>query len=138
MRRRTFIATLCGAATWPPASQARQPNRVRRFGVLMGYAETDPTAQAFLATFRQGLAALGGAKEKVCTSNFDGPHATSIAPSHWRRNCGIAGRCNAGLTTPITAALQHESKTIPARTRSVPDSVLKASSRRGSDAARRV
>ena len=36
----------------------QQPNRVRRIGVLTDYSETDSTALAFLAAFRQGLAAL--------------------------------------------------------------------------------
>ena len=35
---------------------------MRRLGVLMGYAESDPDAQAKLATFREGRQKLGWAE----------------------------------------------------------------------------
>ena len=63
MKRREFIALFGGTvAAWPLSARAEQPERVRRIGVLMGYAESDPDAQANVAAFREGLQQLGWAE----------------------------------------------------------------------------
>ena len=60
MRRRDFIKVVAGSATiWPLVARAQQPDRMRLIGVLMPYAETDSTAQSWLAAFRAALAKLG-------------------------------------------------------------------------------
>src|SRR6516164_5511871 len=59
IRRREFIAALGGAAAWPLAVRAQQPDRMRLIGVLMAYAESDSTAQSWLAAFRAALAKQG-------------------------------------------------------------------------------
>jgi hypothetical protein len=60
MRRREFITLLGGVAVaWPLDARAQQPERVRRIGVLMGFAESDPEAQAWVKMFRDGLQKLG-------------------------------------------------------------------------------
>jgi putative ABC transport system substrate-binding protein len=60
MRRREFITLLGGAATgWLLAARTRQPDRIRRIGVLMGLAEDDPETKARLGAFRQGLEKRG-------------------------------------------------------------------------------
>ena len=59
MRRREFINLIGGAAAWPLAARAQQPERVRRVGVLMSLAADDPEGQARLAAFLQGLQELG-------------------------------------------------------------------------------
>ena len=60
MQRRQFITLLGGAAAARPlAARAQQPDRMRRIGVLMGYAESDREGQAHVAAFREGLQKLG-------------------------------------------------------------------------------
>ena len=59
MKRRDFITLFGGAATWPIAARAQQPDRMRRIGVLMGYAESDREGQANVAAFQGGLQKLG-------------------------------------------------------------------------------
>jgi len=60
MRRREFITLLGGGPiAWPLMAHAQQPDRMRRIGVLMGFAENDSQAQAHIAAFRDGLQKLG-------------------------------------------------------------------------------
>jgi putative ABC transport system substrate-binding protein len=59
LRRREVITLLGGAAAWPVTARAQQSQRMRRVGVLMGYAESDRAAQAQIATLRQELRKLG-------------------------------------------------------------------------------
>jgi putative ABC transport system substrate-binding protein len=61
MRRREFIALLSGAAAWPVAAGAQQPERMRRVGVLMAY-ENGPLAQSYLTAFRQAFQEKGWAE----------------------------------------------------------------------------
>jgi putative ABC transport system substrate-binding protein len=59
MKRREFIALLGGAAAWPLAARAQQPERMRRIGVLMPRAANDPASLARIAAFQQGLQQWG-------------------------------------------------------------------------------
>ena len=50
---------LGGAAAWPLAARAQQPERMRRIGVLMNFTSDDPVSQDRLTAFVQGLQELG-------------------------------------------------------------------------------
>src|SRR6516225_8593899 len=57
--RRDFITLLGAAAAWPLAVRAQQRERVRHIGMLVAGAADDPTIQARVATFMQGLQETG-------------------------------------------------------------------------------
>jgi putative ABC transport system substrate-binding protein len=62
MRRREFLGVLGAsgvAATWSLRASAQQSEHMRRIGVLMGIAESDPAQQSFVSAFTQALKDLG-------------------------------------------------------------------------------
>src|SRR5215467_846953 len=57
--RREFITLLGGAAAWPVTARAQQRARLRRIGVLMSFAASDPDAQLRIGAFDRGMRDLG-------------------------------------------------------------------------------
>jgi putative ABC transport system substrate-binding protein len=60
MDRRAFLSGVgLSILAAPLAAEGQQSDRVRRIGVLMGFAESDEVWQAYLAAFRRRLQELG-------------------------------------------------------------------------------
>jgi putative ABC transport system substrate-binding protein len=114
VKRREFIAGLGSAAAWPVAARAQQPDRMRRIGVLMGWSEREPTVRSWLDAFEHEMALFGWVDgrnlhiERRWTEG-DSQRARTLAMEL------VAQRPDAILagTTPVTAALQRETRTIP-------------------------
>ena len=70
MRRRAFIAVLGGAAAWPLAGPAQQPEQIRRVGVLMSLPENDPLGQAYVRSFAQALERFGWVEGKTIRVDY--------------------------------------------------------------------
>jgi putative ABC transport system substrate-binding protein len=58
MQRRALITLIAGAAAWPLAAHAQQPDRIRRIGAFAGIEE-DAEGRARFAAFLQGLRQSG-------------------------------------------------------------------------------
>ena len=113
MKRREFIAGLGGVAAWPVMGRA-QAERVRRVGVLMGWSESEPQFRSWLAAFMQEMVRLGWV-----------PGRNLQIDERWTNNdVGRTGALAKELvqlqpdvilvgTTPATAAINHETQSIP-------------------------
>ena len=125
MKRREFI-TLLGSATamWPLAARARQSDRVRRIGVLMGFAENDEVWQTYLATFRQRLQDLGWTEGRKVRFDY---RFTGEDTERIRIGAGelvaIAPDVIFVSTNPAVSALMQATRTIPIVFTWVSDSV---------------
>ena len=86
MRRRNFIASLGGAAGWPLATRAQQPERMRRIGVLMNTTADDPEQQSSIAAFLQVLQQLGWTEGRNVGSTPVGPRPMPLKFADTRRN----------------------------------------------------
>jgi putative tryptophan/tyrosine transport system substrate-binding protein len=114
VRRREFIAGLGGAAAWPLAARAQQPDKTRRIGVLMGYAETDPRVQRVFAAFRQRLAALGWSEGSNLHIDLRWTAGDINRTSSLAKEL-VALQPDVILTggTPNTVAIHRQTQTIP-------------------------
>jgi hypothetical protein len=81
MRRRDFLTLLGGAAGWPFAARAQQPERMRRVAVVMQYVETDAQGQLRAAAFREGLEKAGWVSGRNISVNY----LWGVMDSEWSR-----------------------------------------------------
>ena len=114
MRRREFITLLGGAAAaWPLAARAQQADRMRRIGVLMGLAEDDPDTKAGLRDSGRGSKGLDGPRAAMSASTIALRPAGAQAQALAKELVALQPDVILANTTPSTAALQRETRTIP-------------------------
>ena len=114
MKRRDFIAGIAGSSVaWPLVARAQQTERIRLVGNLTYYVESDPDVQQRLAAFEEGLRNLGWTEGHNI-------HIDTRFPTDKDQYQPLAKQLVAeqpevifAQSTPVTAALQRETRTIP-------------------------
>jgi putative tryptophan/tyrosine transport system substrate-binding protein len=112
--RRKFITALSAGAVWPLAARAQPRNRIRLIGLLMGFAESDPTARSMVEAFRSALPKLGwtegsNVRIEVRWGGYDADRIRMLA----KELVNLRPDAILGQTTPVIGALARETRTIP-------------------------
>src|SRR6516162_382552 len=114
MRRRDFISLIVGAAAvWPLAARAQQSDRTRRIGALIGFTETDPAVQSWLAAFRGALAKLGWREGSNLRIELSWAGDPDRIKTFAKELVDLRTDAILSVTTPVTGALVRETQTIP-------------------------
>jgi putative tryptophan/tyrosine transport system substrate-binding protein len=122
VKRREFITLLGGAVTaWPLAARAQQPERMRRIGVLMAIAESDPDARPRVAALEQRLRELGWAIGRNISIDYrwPAPNTAGTAADFDRifRDAKELAQAKSDVIlatgTPVVEALKNETTTVP-------------------------
>jgi putative tryptophan/tyrosine transport system substrate-binding protein len=114
IQRREFITLLGGAAAWPFTARAEQPERMRRIGTLMFYAENDREGQTFVAAFREGLQKLGWVEGRNIQIDARWAALDAEATQRFAKEL-VALQPDLILShnSPTTAAMLEQTHTIP-------------------------
>jgi putative ABC transport system substrate-binding protein len=117
VKRRAFTTLLGGAAaaaSWPAAARAQQGGRMRRIGVLMSHAESDPEAQTWMAAFKEGLQKLGCVQDRNIRIDARWGAADNDPLHRYAAELlGMAPEVIFAGATPALAALQRETRSLP-------------------------
>jgi len=115
MKRRNFVALLGGAAAaWPLAARAQQPDRMRRIGVLMARAASDPEGQKQAAALRRGLEELGWSSPRNVEIEFRWPAGDAVrAQAQAKELVDLRVDIIVANSTPSLVAAKQATHTIP-------------------------
>ena len=116
MKRREFITLLGGAAAaWPLAARAQQRDKLtRRIGVLMAFNDNNSRPTGWLSLFAKGLSELGWTNGRnlridVRWAGNDVNQMRLFA----KELVSLQPDVILAFGTPVTAAVQRETRTIP-------------------------
>jgi putative tryptophan/tyrosine transport system substrate-binding protein len=107
VKRRYFIMLLGGAAAWPLAAGAQQPDRMRHLGMLVG--RDDPEIKAF----QQELERLGWTEGRNIHLDYRVAPAGAQVETLAKELVALQPDVIFAQSRPATAALQKETHTIP-------------------------
>jgi putative tryptophan/tyrosine transport system substrate-binding protein len=115
MRRREFITLLGGtAAAWPLAARAQQSDRKKRVAVMMAYTESDPEGQLLLRTFAEALEEIGWKANRNLSSEYRWAGGDiDLMRMFAKELVRLQPDVILANTTPVIAAFQRETRTIP-------------------------
>jgi putative ABC transport system substrate-binding protein len=114
MRRREFISLMGSAAAWPLAARAQQPERMRRIGMLMLFAEDDPAAKIRIAAFIEGLHQLGWTVGRNVEIDIRWSAADAVRSRRFAAELvALAPDVVLAGASEATAALREVTRTVP-------------------------
>jgi putative tryptophan/tyrosine transport system substrate-binding protein len=114
IKRREFVTLIGGAAAWPLAARAQQPERMRRVGVLVGLFESDVDVASRMNALRDGLQKSGWIEGGNLHIDFRWSATNpDVAREYAKELVALKPDALVGLNTFIAAALQQETRTIP-------------------------
>jgi ABC-type uncharacterized transport system substrate-binding protein len=116
VRRRVFIKFIaCSAASWPLAAHAQQVGRMRRIGVLMAHAESDPEFHSYLAAFGEGLQKLGWTEGRNIRidSRWGALDDAEMRQRSAKELVALQPDVILVQNTPTTASMLQQTRTIP-------------------------
>ncbi len=114
MDRRAFLAGSLGALAAPVAAGAQQADRIWRVGLLIPFAESDAEAQTQVAAFLGALRTLGWDEGRNVRIDYRwAARDTTRIRASAKELVELRPDVILARTTPVTAALQRETSTIP-------------------------
>ncbi|MGA7739372.1 MAG: ABC transporter substrate-binding protein, partial [Pseudolabrys sp.] len=115
MRRREFISLIGSvAATWPLVARAQRSDEVRRIGVLMPTAATDPPTKLQIAALVHQLQELGWSEGRNLRIDYRWADGDAERMQVFAKELvALQPHLILGRSTPVTAALLRQKRTIP-------------------------
>jgi putative tryptophan/tyrosine transport system substrate-binding protein len=124
IRRRKIIVMLGSAAVaWPLSVRAQQPERMRRVGVLIPFAESHPEAQPRAMAFRRALAELGWTDGRNVSIDYRFGESVERMQAYAAELVALAPDVVVGNTTAVVTAFRQVTHTIPIVSAGVMDPV---------------
>jgi putative ABC transport system substrate-binding protein len=115
MRRRAFIERIAAlGVAWPLAARAQQGESLRRIGVLMNRAASDPQGQGRIAAFKQRMQLLGWSEGRNVQIDVRwGEDDVDLEQKNAAQLIALAPDIIFASGTLSVAALRHLNRTVP-------------------------